>query len=67
VEVKKPSFAVILTIILVALFLLGFSDSAVSVDNTDILSTEVVSSASKAGNCSASATITITLTKVLEE
>jgi len=65
--VKKPFFAIILIVILVGLFLSGLGDTAISVADTSIPGVEVNSSVSKASNSSASGTITITMTGVLNE
>ncbi len=64
---KRPVTIVILTILLVGLVLLGLNDTGISVADTGAPNNEVPSSASKAGNSSASATITITMTGVLDE
>jgi len=67
VEVKRSFFVIILAIILTGLPLLGLSDTVISSDDTASPNNEVTSSVSKAGNSSASATITITMTGVLNE
>lgn len=55
-------FVVVLAIILIASPLLVLSDTAISTAGTDIRHNEATSSVSEAGNSSASATITITMT-----
>jgi len=65
--VKRSFFVIILAIILTGLPLLGLSDTVISSDDTASPNNEVTSSVSKAGNSSASATITITMTGVLNE
>lgn len=64
---KRISFIVILAILLTGLILSRLSDTAISVANTGIQNSEVDSTMSKAGNSSASASITITMTGVLNE
>ena len=64
---KRPFFLVILAILLVGILLSGLSDNAVSVEDMASPNDEVVSSISKASNSSTSATITITMTGVLDE
>jgi len=58
--VKRLVTVVTLAILLVGLIILGLSDSDISVADTSIPYNEVTSSISKAGNSSASATITMT-------
>jgi len=58
---------VALAILLVALLSVGLSDAAISVADTGTPDDEVISTISKTGNSSASATITITMTGVLNE
>jgi hypothetical protein len=59
VEVKRPFFVVIL--ILIGIFLSGLSDTVISVEDIASPNNEVAGTISKAGNSSASATITITM------
>ena len=54
-------------ILLIGSILLGLSDMDISVADTNIHNNEVISSASKASNSSASATITIIMYAVDEE
>jgi len=58
---KRLVTVVTITILLVGLVLLGLSDTDISAADTSIPDNEVTSSVSKAGNPSASATITITM------
>jgi hypothetical protein len=67
VDVKRLFFIVILAILLAGLILFRLSDTAISVADSDTQDNEVTSSMNKAGNSSASATITITMTGVLDE
>lgn len=64
---KRPFFLVILVILLIGLVLLGSSDTAISVDDTGIPDNQITTSQTGASNSSASATITITMTGVLDE
>jgi len=57
--VKRPFFVVIL--ILIGIFLSGLSDTVISVEDIASPNNEVAGTISKAGNSSASATITITM------
>ena len=63
---KRLVTVVTLTILLVGLILLGLTDKDISVADTNVPNNEATSSVSKAGNASASATITITLYAVDE-
>jgi hypothetical protein len=63
VEAKKP--LLILAIQVAGLVLSGLIDSVISIADTDIPNSEVTSN--EASNSSASATITITMTGVLDE
>jgi len=63
VEAKKP--LLILAIQVAGLVLSGLIDSVISIADTDIPNSEVTSN--EASNSSASATITITMTGVLNE
>jgi hypothetical protein len=63
----KRLVLIILAILLAGLILFRLSDAAISVADTYIPNNEVTSSVSKASNCSASATITITMTGILNE
>jgi hypothetical protein len=65
--VKTPFLLVILAIILVGAFLLGLSDTVISIPNTSVPVKDVTSNISKASNSSASATITITMYAVADE
>ena len=67
VEVKRLVTVVTIAILPVGLVLLGLSDTDISVADTSIPDNEVATSVSKASNCSASATITITMTGPLNE
>lgn len=62
---KRPFFLVILAIILVGLLLSGLSDTVISTADTSIPNDEVTSS--QADNCSATATIMITLYAVADK
>lgn len=62
---KRLVTVVTIAILLVALVLLGISDTRISVADISIPNNEATSSVSKASN--ASATITITMTGVLSE
>jgi len=66
-EVNRTFFVIILAILLVGLILVGLNDTDTSVADASIPNNEVASSVSKAGNSSASATITITMTGILSE
>ncbi len=52
---------VAIAVLLVGLVLLGLSDTRISIAHTSVPDNEVASSVSKAGDSSASATITITM------
>jgi beta-lactamase regulating signal transducer with metallopeptidase domain len=65
--VKKSFFLVILAILLAGLILFRLSDTAISVADTVNFNNEVTSTMSKASNSPASATITITMTGILNE
>jgi hypothetical protein len=67
VEVKKPFFIVILAILLTGIILFQLSDTTISVANTGAQNIQVSNIMSGAGNFSASATITITMTGILNE
>jgi hypothetical protein len=67
VDVKRPFFVIIFAILLTGLILFRLSDTTISIADTDIANNEVTSTISKAGNSSASALITITMTGVLDE
>ena len=58
---------VTLAILLVGSVLFGLSDTNIAIADTSIPDNEVASSISKAGNSSATATITITVTGVLNQ
>ena len=62
---KRPFFVVIL--ILIGIFLSGLSDTVISVEDIASPNNEVAGTISKAGNSSASATITITMYAVAED
>ena len=62
---ERLFFAVILAVIFLGLPLLGLSDTVISSDNIASPNNEVAGSVSKASNSSASATITITMTGIL--
>ena len=64
---KRLFFIVILAVIFIGLSILGLSDTAISVENMARSNTELVGSVSEASNSSVSATITITMTGVLDE
>jgi hypothetical protein len=63
VKAKKP--LVILAILVAGLILFGLSDNVVSIADTDVPNNEITSSI--ANNSSAGATITITMTGILDE
>ena len=63
----RPFFLAIHAILLVWLVLLGLSGMDISITDTGIPDNEVTSSVSKAGNSSASTTITITMYDVADE
>jgi len=63
--VKRLVTMVTLAILLIGTVSLGLADEDISVADNSIPDNEVTSSVSKAGNSSASATITITMTGVL--
>jgi hypothetical protein len=65
--VKRLFFIVLLAVISVGLPLLGLNDTVISSDDTATPNKEAAGSMSKAGNSSASATITITMTGVMDE
>lgn len=56
-----------IAVILVASILIGSSDKDISVADTIVPNDQVISSISKASNSSARATITITMTGILNE
>ena len=58
---------VALAILIVGLGLSGLSDTRIVIADTSIPNNEATSSASKASNSSAGATITITMTRILNE
>jgi hypothetical protein len=60
VEVKRLVTAIIVTIVLIALVILGLGDRDASVAHTGIPDNEITGSQTLAGNSSASATSTIT-------
>ena len=62
-KAKKP--LVILAILVAGLILFGLSDNVVSIADTDVPNNEITSSI--ANNSSAGATITITMTGILDE
>ena len=64
---RRLFILVILAILLAGLVLLGSSDSDISLADTSIPDNEVTSSISKASNSSTSATITITMTGILNK
>jgi len=59
--VKRLTVLVIPAILLAGMILFGLSDTAISVADTSTSNSEVRGGMSKAGNSSASATITITM------
>jgi len=65
--VKRSIVLITFTIILLVSVLLGLSDTDISVAGTNIPDNETTSTISKAGNSSASATITITMYAVVDE
>jgi len=65
--VLRLFFLAILVVLLAGLVLLGLSDTAISVADTNVPDNEVTSSVSKENNSSASATITITMYAVADE
>ena len=64
---KKPFLRATLAILLVGLILISLSDTVISIADTSIPDNEVTSRVSKASNSSASASITITMTGILNE
>jgi hypothetical protein len=65
VDVKRLFFMVILAVLVTGLVLFGLSDNAISAANTGTQYHEVIGAVSEASNSSASASITITMTGVL--
>jgi len=65
--VKRPFLLITFAIIIAGLVLLGLSDTGISIADTSVPDNEVTSSVSKANNFSAGATITITMTGILNE
>jgi len=65
--VKRVFFSVILAILLTGIPLSGLSDAAVAVEDVASPNSEVAISVSKASNSSVSATITITMTGVIDK
>jgi len=65
--VRRLFFVIIFSIIFIGLFLSGLSDTAISGEDMDSPNNEIAGSVSEAGNSSASASITITMTGVLDE
>jgi len=63
----KKLFFIILAIFIAGLVLIGLIDTVVSIPDASVSAKEVTSDISKASNYSASATITITMTGVLNE
>ena len=63
----KKLFFIILAIFIAGLVLIGLIDTVVSIPDASVSAKEVTSDISKASNSSASATITITMTGVLNE
>ena len=64
---KRLVFLITFAILLLVSVLLGLNDTDISVADTSVTNNEVANSISKAGNSSASATITITMTGILNE
>lgn len=64
---KRLVIIATLAVLLVASILIGLNDRDVSVADTSVPNNDVASSVSKASNSSASATITITMTGILDE
>ena len=64
---KRLFFVIILAVIFIGLPLLGLSDTVISGDDTASFKNEVAGSVSKASNSSGSASITITITGILDE
>ena len=67
VKVKRLVAVVTPAILMVGLVLLGLSDTGISIADTSVPDNEAASSVNKAGNSSASAAITITMTGILKE
>ena len=63
---KRLAIVVTLAILLAGLVLLGFSDANISVADTNVYDIETYIRQPEASNFSASATITITMTGVLD-
>lgn len=64
---KTPFVLAAAAMLLAGLVLVGLSDTVISVDDTSLPDSEASTAVSKAGNCSASATITITMYAVADE
>ena len=67
VAVKRPFVIITPSILPIGLFLLGLSDSDISIADTGVPKNEVTSGASKASDSSAGAATAITVTGVLHE
>ena len=64
---KRLFFVVILAVMLIGLPLLGLSDSVISSDDIANADNEATSSVNKTSDSSASTTITITMTGIINE
>jgi hypothetical protein len=64
--VLRLFFLGIIVVLLTGVVLFGLSDTVISSDDTGVPNNEVTRSTSKAGNSSASATITITMYAVAD-
>ena len=64
---KRLFFVVILTIVLIAIISARLSDSTISFGDTSVPDNEQTTSQIQASNASASATIMITMTGILDE
>ena len=60
-------FLAILVVLLAGVVLFGLSDAVISIGDISVPNSEVTSNAGNGSNCSATATIIITMTGVLNE
>jgi hypothetical protein len=63
--VKRILFVVTFAVLLGSLILFSVSDTTISVAHSSVPANEVAGTTDKASNCSGSATITITMTGIL--
>ena len=64
---KRPVFLIIFAVLMLVSVLLGLNDTRISVADTGSPNNEVTTTISKASNSSSSASITITMTGILNE